>query len=153
MNIIPLQNEALLPRIDGIERNLTKLQALGEKTLSEFEQRDDTFDLAQHHLRLALEGVFHIGSHILSRLPGGRVTSYKEIAMRLGEKGIVDTTFAKEKLVKMAGYRTRLTHFYHDITPKELYEIIHHHLQDIEMFLQSIKKLLVNPEKLGLTIE
>ena len=152
MKLLALRKEALLPRIDGIERNLSKLQLLGKKPLSEFEKRGDTFDLTQHHLRLALEGIFHIGSHILSRLPGSRVTSYKEIAVRLGEKGIVDQSFANEKLVKMAGYRTRLTHFYHDITPKELYQILQNELPDIEIFLQATKNVLLHPEQFSLTL-
>src|SRR3989344_3865691 len=79
MNTAPIRTEAILPRIDGITRNITKLRKLGTYPLEEFEKRDDVFDLSQHHLRLALEGVFHIGSHILARLPGSRVTSYKEI--------------------------------------------------------------------------
>jgi uncharacterized protein YutE (UPF0331/DUF86 family) len=153
MNKLPLRKESIIPRIDGITRNVVKLRALGSKPLAEFEKKEDTFDLSQHHLRLALEGVFHIGSHILSRLPGGRPTTYNEIASKLGDAKVVDRTFAQEKLVKMAGYRTRLTHFYHDITPKEIYDIIHTNLDDIEYFLTAINKLLTNPERIGCTLE
>lgn len=153
MKQLPLKREAIIPRIDGISRNVEKLRTLGKLPLSEFEKKGDTYDLVQHHLRLALEGIFHIGAHILSRLPGARVTSYKEIALRLGEKGIIEQTFAKKTLVQMAGYRTRLTHFYHDITPKEIYEIITKHLDDIEVFLQAVKEILSQPEEFGLTIE
>ena len=53
----------------------------------------------------------------------------------------------------MAGYRSRLTHFYHDITAKELYEIISTQLTDIETFLVRVKKLLSHPEEFGLTLE
>lgn len=153
MNNIPLRKESLIPRIDGITNNLKKLRELGENPLSEFEKHGDVFDLSQHHLRLALEGVFHIGSHILSRLSGARATSYKEIAVNLGEKGIVEISFANNQLIKMAGYRTRLTHFYHDVTPKELYEIIHNNLSDIESFLSVVKEIILNPQKIGLKIE
>ena len=56
---LPLEREAVLPRIDGIRKNIQRLQKLGELPLEDF-QEGDSFDLAQHHLRLALEGVFHI---------------------------------------------------------------------------------------------
>ena len=152
MNTAPIRTEAILPRIDGITRNITKLRKLGKHPLEEFEKRDDVFDLSQHHLRLALEGVFHIGSHILARLPGSRVTSYKEIASELTNRGVVDKQFGNEKLIKMAGYRTRLTHFYQDVTPKEIYEIISNDLGDIEVFLVAIKDVLKDPEKFNLSI-
>lgn len=32
----------------------------------------------------------------------------------------------------LAGYRNRMVHFYHEITPKELYEICSGELEDIE---------------------
>lgn len=52
----------------------------------------------------------------------------------------------------MAGYRNRLTHFYADITPQELYEILQKNLCDFEYFLKAIKQLLTNPGKFNLTI-
>lgn len=153
MKKLPLRQEAILPRINGISRNIQKLQKLAQFPLSEFEKREDIFDLTQHHLRLALEGVFHIGSHLLSRVPGKRATSYRDIAQLLGETGIVEQQFANDALIKMAGYRTRLTHFYHDITPQELSEIIRHNISDIEKFLQAVKKVLQDPQNFGFTLE
>lgn len=153
MKPIPMRKESILPRVDGITRNIEKLKRLATQPVAEFEKRDDVFDLAQHHLRLALEGIFHIGSHILARVPGARITSYKDIAVRLGEVGVVEKQFAKERLGAMAGYRTRLTHFYHDITAKELYEILQTRLPDIESFLASVKRVLEKPEAFGLTVE
>ena len=56
-----ISREAIMPRIDGISKNLAKLKNLGELPFSQFKV-GDPFDLAQHHLRLALEGVFPIGT-------------------------------------------------------------------------------------------
>ena len=123
MSRLPLEREAILPRIDGIRKNLERLERLGKLPLKKFSAGDD-FDLVQHHLRLALEGVFHIGSHILSRAPGGRADQYKEIAIKLCELGIVDKKFASTKLVKMAGLRNLLVHQYADIEAKQLYQIV-----------------------------
>lgn len=53
----------------------------------------------------------------------------------------------------MAGYRNRLTHFYADVTPEEIYKVITVHLDDFNTFLQAIKDLMKNPEKFNLTIE
>lgn len=147
-----IKRQSIVPRIDGIQRDLEKLKRLGELPMLEFTS-EDNFIKAQFYLRRALEGVFHIGAHVLSRIPGGRVTEYKEIAQRLGELGIVPKPFAEKNLRAMAGYRNRLTHFYADVKPEEIHEIICENLGDFEVFLKDIKELLSDPAKFNLAIE
>lgn len=148
----PIKSQSIIPRIDGIQRDVGKLKELGELPLAEF-AKEDNFIKAQFYLRQALEGVFHIGSHILSRIPGGRATEYKEIALKLGELGIVDKNFAQTKLKNMAGFRNRLTHFYAEIAPEEIYKIIQENLDDFGRFLDVIRLLMKNPQKFNLQIE
>jgi len=149
---LPLEREAILPRIDGIQKNVAKLRALGALPFEQF-RTGDSFDLVQHHLRLALEGVFHIGSHVLSRLPGGRAVEYREIALKLGELGVVDRAFAEAKLVPMAKLRNLLVHHYADASAERLFTVVREHLDDIEEFLRSVRDLLEHPERLGLTVQ
>lgn len=146
-----LQRESIEPRLDGIEKEILLLQSFGKLTFEKF-NHDTILDRTQLHLRFALEGVFHIGSHLLSRTPGGRFTEYKEIARKLGEMKIVDPIFAEQILVKMAGYRNRLTHLYAQIKPEELYTIVSNHLNDLITFVQSIKNVLKHPEKFGFEV-
>ncbi len=73
-------------------------------------------------------------------MPGGKVSGYKEIAKKLGEHKIVSSEFAKETLIKMAGYRNRLIHFYYEVTLDEMYHIIQNNLQDFDKFNEYIKK-------------
>lgn len=148
-----LKKQAIIPRVDGIQRDLEKLRRYRDRGLEELAVGTELNALCQFYLRQALEGVFHIGEHILSRLNGGRATEYKDIAKKLGERGIVDRQFAQTKLTAMAGYRNRLTHFYADITPQELFQILHEDLDDFETFLTSVKQVLVDPQKFGLTVE
>jgi uncharacterized protein YutE (UPF0331/DUF86 family) len=148
---LPLEKEAIMPRLDGIRKNIVKLQLLGELSLTDF-RTGDNFDLTQHHLRLALEGVFHLGSHILSRLPGGRPVEYAGVAQKLGELGVVDVAFAIEHLVPMAKLRNLLVHQYSDIDLERIHSIIKTHLVDIERFLRIVGDLVEHPERLGLTI-
>lgn len=138
--------------MDGIQRDLQKLAALVRLSEEEF-SIENNFVLAQYYLRRALEGIFHLGSHILSNLPGGRATEYKEIAIKLGEFGIVEKTFAEDNLKKIAGYRNRLTHYYSNITPSEIQNIPKNHLLDFDIFFRAVKNLLEHPEKLNLTLE
>lgn len=150
---LPLKKESIMPRLDGIMRDIDKLRGLSKKGLEELRRNEDLFALSQFYLRQALEGIFHTGEHILSRLNGGRATEYKEIARLLGERGIVPKEFADTKLKAMAGYRNRLTHFYADVTPEEIHAILTNDLGDFETFLSAIRKLLNNPESFGLSVE
>ena len=148
---LPLEKEAIMPRLDGIRKNLEKLRRLGNLPFVLFRE-GDSYDLAQHHLRLALEGVFHIGTHILSRLPGGRTVEYREIAEKLAEFKIVEQDFADRALVPMARMRNLLVHHYADIDSQRLYDVVQNHLVDIEQFLKAVKEVMKNPGKFGLTV-
>lgn len=151
MNRLRLDDESVIARINGIQGEVAELEKLGKRPLKEFEA-GDAFKLAQFHLHRALEGVFHIASHILSRLPGGAGGStYKELAELLGKNKIVDQKFAGDNLRKMAGYRNRLVHFYAEITADEIYDVIQKDLGDFDTFVRAVKKVLAKPESFGLT--
>jgi len=147
-----IEKDIIVKRINGIQQELAALYELGKMRFDEF-QNNKGLELGQYHLHRALEGVFNIGSHIISRIPGGQATQYSEIALKLGEFGIVDKKFAEEKLVQMARYRNRLVHFYAEVTAEEVYNIIHDNLVDIETFLESVKNVLEHPDQVGLIVE
>lgn len=153
MTKLPLLREAIMPRIDGMQKDIKKLRELVSRGVDQFLEEGETFALAQHHLRLALEGVFHIGAHILSRLEGGRAREYAEIATRLGELEIVPREFANTKLVEMAKMRNILTHFYAKVDAAHLYRILRDDVGDIEEFLRAVKRIIERPDKFGFTIE
>ena len=150
--ILPLEKDTIIKRINGIQAEIAELLLLGKQALEEF-SNGDGHKLAEYHLHRALEGVFHIGSHVLSRISGGQATEYQEIARKLGEFGIVDKNFANTVLVKMAKYRNRVVHFYAEIQPPELYGIIKNNLGDFDIFLNAIKNVLENSGKFNLSIE
>lgn len=152
MTKLKLEKDIIIRRIEGIEAEINDLKKLSKKDLSEF-QTGDAWKLAQFHLHRALEGVFNIGTHILSRLPGASASQYKEIAQKLGESKILSADFANNNLVKMAKYRNRLVHFYAQITPAELYQILHDDLGDFEVFLSAVKQVLSDPKRFNLEVE
>lgn len=148
----PLEREALLPRLDGIRKNIKKLEELSKLPFDIFSQ-GDAFDLAQHHLRLALEGIFNISSHILSRLPGGRATEYKDMARKMAELNVLPRDFVERAMIPMAGMRNILVHYYADIDARRLYDIIVAHREDLEKFLSYVREIVQNPSRLGLSID
>ncbi len=94
---------------------------------------------AESYLRRALEALMDLGRHILAKGFGQPATSYKEIAQGLEEKGVLSRDLGAI-MRKMAGYRTRMVHFYHEISPEELYIICWNHLEEIELVLDEMIK-------------
>src|SRR5438105_3205368 len=137
----PVDKQVILARMNGIQAELAALQQLA-KLPYEIYKTVPHFQLAEYHLHRALEGVFNITAHLNSRKAGGASAGgYKDIARKYGELGYIQKDFAQENLVKMAGYRNRLVHFYANITPEETYDLITHHLNDFTIFLQSVQKV------------
>jgi uncharacterized protein YutE (UPF0331/DUF86 family) len=140
-----------------IRESISELEIIIEQCSKEqFIADKNKFAVTEHYLRRALEALFDIGGHIISRFPyspAKRPKTFKEIALALGEKKIVDKEFAEDKLVKMAGYRNRLVHFYDEITKEELYQIIKNDLGDLEIFAGNVVEVVKNPEKVELEVE
>lgn len=151
MTPLTLDTETILRRMNGIQEELRELQQLADIPFDEFKDGVG-FKLAQFHLHRALEGIFHISTHILSRIPGAQATEYKVIARKLGEVGVVEVEFANTTLTKMAGYRNRLVHFYAEVAPEEIYEICTQHLSDFDIFLVGVKRVLENPTQFGIAM-
>lgn len=152
MKKLPINKHTVIVKLDEIHRSMEKLKQFKGMTLDEFKSGEN-FAVSEHYLRRALEAVFEIGSHILARFPGGKASGYKDIAKKLGDHKIVSSEFAKETLIKMAGYRNRLIHFYSEVTVEEMHQIIQNNLQDFDRFSEFIKKVVTTPEKFGLTVE
>lgn len=148
---LKIERDIVLKRVEGIEGEIKELQLLQNKPFEEF-KNTDSWKLAHFHLHRALEGVFNIGNHILSRIPGATATQYKEIATKLAENKIIPESFT-EKLIQMAKYRNKIVHFYAQITPEELYKLINEDLGDFDTFLSFIKKVLLNPQEFNLEVD
>ena len=96
---------------------------------------------AESYLRRSLEALFDVGRHILAKGFGYPATEYKEIARGLFEKAVLEKDEA-ELLRKMAGYRNRMVHFYHDISPEELLDICLNHTAEIDHLLEQMLQWL-----------
>lgn len=153
----PLSKTKLESKLAIIREAVIELHRIAaDTTKEEFIADKVKFGFTEHNLRRALEAVFDIGGHVISRFvyaPGARPKEYKEIALALGDKGIVAEEFAREKLAKMAGYRNRLVHMYYEVTREELFEIIKNNIGDLELFGREIVQLIENPSRVGLIIE
>ena len=134
--------------ISRVQENLSLIGSFLEKLgrLAKIPKREFLADernpaAAESFLRRSIEAMFDISRHILSKTYEFKSLEYKDVAQALGAKKIVSPAYA-ETLVKMAGYRNRMVHYYKEIKPDELYDILRKDLGDIERFLIEIEKFL-----------
>jgi uncharacterized protein YutE (UPF0331/DUF86 family) len=137
-----IDRKIITQRAAWIQEMMGALGELPLKNKKNFLQNRHNVAAAESYLRRSLEALFDIGRHILAKRFAFPATEYKEIARGLLAKKILNEDEA-ELMGKMAGYRNRMAHFYHEITPEELHEICLNHLDEIRLLLdrmvQSIK--------------
>lgn len=124
--------------IVGFLEKLKKLQRLAEDDFLADERNPAA---TESFLRRCIEAIFDVGRHILSKSFASKSLEYKEVAKELGDKGIVSEQYS-EILIKIAGYRNRMVHFYREISDKEFYAILQSDLVDIEKFLKEMEVFL-----------
>jgi len=137
MVISKLNTHKIEKNISIIQEFLIELKKFATMSLEEFLSDKRNPSSAESYLRRSLEAIFDIGRHILAKTYGLKELEYKDIARQLGEKGIVEKDYSKI-LVKMAGYRNRMVHLYHEVSSEEIYYILQNHLNDLEKFISAI---------------
>ena len=119
-----------------------QLDSLANLSESEFLKDPKNVGAAESFLRRSLEAVFDIGRHLLAKSGHSDLAKeYKGIAQGVATLGVVPSEFVPT-LVRMAGYRNRMVHFYYELTPQELYEIIVVHREDLRRFVDWVAAYL-----------
>ena len=130
-------------RLAWVDRMLSEIRSLPLEDKAVFMEDSRNVWTAESCLRRALEALFDMGRHISAKGFGEAVTEYKEIALALKRHDVVSVG-ELSLMQKLAGYRNRLVHFYHDVSADELYEICSTHLGDVELIANSFRSWLLN---------
>lgn len=139
-------------RLGWIRARVTALRRLPLASFQEFSQDARNAGAAESYLRRALEALLDLGRHILAKGFAEAIVEYKEIAVKLSNRGVLPGEEA-ELLRKMAGYRNRLVHFYHEVSQRELYSLCTNNLADMERVTDALTAWLrQHPEKLDASI-
>ena len=137
MVISSLNTARILEILRYMETCVQELKPFSMMTKEEFLSDRKNPPFVESYLRRGLEAIFDVGRHILSKIYGFKEIEYKTIAKELGGRGIV-TTELTDALFMMAGYRNRMAHFYKEVTPEELHQIVVNNLKDFDRFAKEI---------------
>lgn len=139
-------------RLAWVDRMLQEIRSLPLNSKTTFMQDSRNIWAAESCLRRALEAIFDLGRHIIAKGFGEAVTEYKEIAVALNRHNVISNDDFN-LMQKLAGYRNRLVHFYHDVSADELYEICASHLGDLEQIANGLRSWLASqPNALDKTL-
>ena len=122
----------MLDRLGRVEQSLAEIRKLPLNSRASFEADSRNVWTPESCLRRALEALLDVGRHLLAKLAATGVAEYKGVGRRLGEHAVLGAATAG-LLVKLAGYRNRMVHFYHEVTAAELFGICADELQDVEL--------------------
>jgi len=147
-----IRAQVVLEKVAWIHKMLDSIGELPAESFEDFSADFRNPAAMESYLRRALEALLDVGRHLLAKGFGESVVEYKKIAEVLGRRGVLSPQ-RSAILVDMAGYRNRLTHFYDEVTPEELYEILTTRVTDIESILDEILKWLrSNPEMIDTSL-
>lgn len=114
-----------------MEASLADIRRLPLDSFDSFQSDSRNVWTAESCLRRSLEALLDVGRHLVAKLAGTGVAEYKAVGRSLGEHRVFDKQTA-DLLVKLAGYRNRMVHLYHEVTATELFGICANELHDVE---------------------
>jgi uncharacterized protein YutE (UPF0331/DUF86 family) len=128
----------VLDRLGWVDQMVKNIQSLPLENREVFFDDPRNLWAAESCLRRALEALLDLGRHILARGFGIGVSEYKEIASELARQAVLSPQMVN-MLSILAGYRNCMVHFYHEITPDEIYDICATQLGDVELIADSFR--------------
>ena len=132
-----IREKVIVEKTSWIRKMLEEIKNLPMDSYDSFISDSRNIAAAESYLRRALEALMDLGRHILAKGFGKAVTEYKDIPVKLLEKGVMSKSDA-DVMREMAGYRNRMVHFYNEISAEELHKICSEQLKDLEGVLTSI---------------
>ena len=143
-----LCQRVIVERLSILNQMIRQVQRLPLHDEGSFFADSRNVHTAESCMRRALESLFDIGRHMLSKGYGIPAGIYRDVARLLAEQGILDEGEGK-LLQQMAGYRNRLTHFYNEVSAAELYRICTENLDDLTKIRAAFQRWIRdNPNKI-----
>jgi len=127
-------------RLDIVHASVAELRALPASDLQTFVADRRNIWAGDALLRRAIEALFDTARHLLSKAHGRGGLEYREVARLAAEHGLVRDAAHAAQLLKIAGFRNRLAHHYEEVSPGEIFEVIQHHLSELDQLAEVLRQ-------------
>ena len=147
MNTGKIRTVVVTERVAWVRKMLAGIRSLPLSSYEQFMSDPRTPAAAESYLRRTLEALLDLGRHVLAKGFSLAPAEYKEVADELSRVSVLSEQDGA-LLKKMAGYRNRLVHFYHEVSQEELYALCSLHLPEVEHVCEAILRWIrEHPEK------
>lgn len=126
-------------RLTMVAACLADLRLLPVRTLAEFSGDRRNPAAAESLIRRAIEALFDVTRHLLAKGFGLGALEYRQAAALAGQHGLIQNSELRERFLEIAGFRTRLTHFYAAVMTEELYDVVRNDLVDLERLAEELR--------------
>jgi uncharacterized protein YutE (UPF0331/DUF86 family) len=127
--------------VSEMRRSTSYLKSLQDGGREAFLGNPDKIGSAKYHFIVAIEAAIDICNHIISQNGYRAPEDYADTFQVLAENGALEEAFTKT-LKEMAKFRNRLTHLYWEVDNEQVFEILHHRLNDFKTFLDRVSAFL-----------
>ena len=135
--------DLLLIKAGSVRKHLRRAREKCDHDLEAFINNQDHQDIVCFNLQMAIQNCIDIAAHVVSEEGTGVPGSVNEMFYFMEENAYLSLELT-EKMVKAVGFRNLLVHEYGKLDLIQVFEIAHHHANDLNQFLLSLL------EKLGI---
>lgn len=136
-----IRTEVIQKRLNKLDEYLSILYGLQKYSFEEFIKNPEHYGSAERFLQLGIEVITDLGNHVIAEQELGIVNWHSDIPTLLETSGYINTNI-KEKWIRMIGFRNILIHEYLDIDRKIVYDVLQHHIKDMEEIKQVFAQFL-----------
>jgi uncharacterized protein YutE (UPF0331/DUF86 family) len=134
-----IDKDVILAKAYKVEHHLRRIKEKREISLDKFLADLDLQESILFNLQMALQNCIDLAAHIISDEELGVVGSTSEMFYMLEENSYIDRGLS-ENMVAAVGFRNLIVHEYGQIDLKQVYDIAHHNIDDLEHFVKAIVK-------------
>lgn len=129
--------DLLLAKATSVRRHLNRVIQKRDVDLQAFLKDVDRQESILFNLQMAIQNCIDIAAHIISDEGFGVPGSTNEMFYLLEENGYMDAELT-EKMVSAVGFRNLIVHEYSRVRLKEVLEVAHKNIEDLNEYLRSI---------------
>jgi uncharacterized protein YutE (UPF0331/DUF86 family) len=136
-----VDRDLILAKATSVRRHLNRVIEKRDVDLQAFLKDIDRQESILFNLQMAIQNCIDIAAHIISDEGLGVPGSTNEMFYLLEENGYMDAELT-ENMVGAVGFRNVIVHEYSRVELKEVLEIAHNNIEDLNRYLKSILRRL-----------
>lgn len=134
-----IDKDVILNKANKVDHHLRRIREKRVVSLEEFLADLDCQESILFNLQMAVQNCIDIAAHIISEEELGIAGSTNEMFYMLQENGYLSPELT-ENMVAAVGFRNLVVHEYGNIDLRQVYQIAHQDIDDMEGFLKAIIK-------------